>query len=97
MRVVINIIASKEKIVAYHRRFPTPTPTTGRGSRQKEGVPDCCAELDRLSRRRQFINGVIGRNVHPTRLSFVQGRSSDLGSFERFFGCPVSGSALENP
>ena len=29
---------SKEKIVAYHRRFPTPTPTTGRGPRQREGL-----------------------------------------------------------
>jgi hypothetical protein len=36
------------------------------------------AKLDRLSRDVHFINGVIGRNVRPTRLSFVHGRNSDL-------------------
>ena len=28
---------SKEKIVAYHRRFPTPTPTTGEPRRHRQG------------------------------------------------------------
>ena len=31
---------SKDKIVAYHRRFPTPTPTTGPALPQLEGDPD---------------------------------------------------------
>jgi len=28
---------SKEKIVAYHRRFPIPTPTTGEPRRHRQG------------------------------------------------------------
>ena len=35
------------------------------------------------------LREIAGRHVHPTRLSFVHGRNSDLRSFERFFGCPV--------
>jgi hypothetical protein len=40
VEILRDLGLSKEKIVAYHRRFPTPTPTTGRGPRQREGVPD---------------------------------------------------------
>ena len=35
------------------------------------------------------LREIAGRRVHPTRLSFVHGRNSDLRSFDRFFGCPV--------
>ena len=38
--VLRDLGLSKEKIVAYHRRFPTPTPTTGPGLPQLEGDPD---------------------------------------------------------
>ena len=31
VEILRDLGLSKEKIVAYHRRFPTPTPTTGRG------------------------------------------------------------------
>ena len=44
VEILRDLGLSKEKIVAYHRRFPTPTPTTGRGPRQREGVPDCCRQ-----------------------------------------------------
>ena len=44
VEILRDLGLSKEKIVAYHRRFPTSTPTTGRGSRQREGVPDCCRQ-----------------------------------------------------
>jgi len=38
VEILRDLGLSKEKIVAYHRRFPTPTPTTGepRGHRQGE-------------------------------------------------------------
>ena len=39
VEILRDLGLSKEKIIAYHRRFPTPTPTTGRGPRQREGVP----------------------------------------------------------
>jgi AraC-like DNA-binding protein len=35
------------------------------------------------------LREIAGRNVNPTRLSFIHERNSDLRSFERFFGCPV--------
>ena len=35
--VLRDLGLSKEKIVAYHRRFPTPTPATGRGRRPWAG------------------------------------------------------------
>ena len=35
------------------------------------------------------LREIAGRNVRPTRLSFVHGRNANLRSFERFFGCPV--------
>ena len=41
VEILRDLGLSKEKIVAYHRRFPIPTSTTGRGLRQMEGVPDC--------------------------------------------------------
>ena len=44
VEILRDLGLSKEKIVAYHRRFPTPTATTGRGPRQREGVPDCCRQ-----------------------------------------------------
>ena len=31
VEILRDLGLSKEKIVAYHRRFPTPTPATGRG------------------------------------------------------------------
>lgn len=40
VEILRDLGLSKEKIVAYHRRFPTPTPTTGPGSQQLEGDPD---------------------------------------------------------
>jgi len=44
VEILRDLGLSKEKIVAYHHRFPTPTPTTGRGPPQREGVPDCCRQ-----------------------------------------------------
>ena len=73
--------------VAFRHRPPQLAEARGKG----KACPIAVAKLDRLSRDVHFINGVIGRNVHPTRLSFVRGRNSDLRSFELFFGCPVSG------
>jgi AraC-like DNA-binding protein len=35
------------------------------------------------------LREVIGRNIRPTRVSFVLGRVSNRREFERFFGCPV--------
>ncbi len=35
------------------------------------------------------LREIAGRNIHPTRLSFIHGRNSDLQAFERFFRCPV--------
>ncbi len=35
------------------------------------------------------LREVADRNIHPTHLSFVHGRNSDLEAFERFFRCPV--------
>ncbi len=35
------------------------------------------------------LREIAGRNIRPTRLSFIDGRNSDLSAFERFFGCPV--------
>jgi hypothetical protein len=40
VEILRDLGLSKDKIVAYHRRFPTPTPTTGSGSPQLEGDPD---------------------------------------------------------
>jgi hypothetical protein len=40
VEILRDLGLSKEKIVAYHRRFPTPTPTTGPGLPQLEGDPD---------------------------------------------------------
>ena len=37
VEILRDLGLSKEKIVAYHRRFPTPTPTTGRGPPPWEG------------------------------------------------------------
>jgi AraC-like DNA-binding protein len=35
------------------------------------------------------LREITGQRVHPTHLSFVHGRNSDLRAFERFFGCTV--------
>lgn len=35
------------------------------------------------------LREIAGRNIHPTQLTFIHGRNSDLPAFERFFGCPV--------
>lgn len=35
------------------------------------------------------LREITGRNIHPTRVSFIHGRNSKLRSFERFFSCPV--------
>ena len=35
------------------------------------------------------LREIAGRNIYPTRVSFVHGRNSDLRTFERFFRCPV--------
>jgi hypothetical protein len=40
VEILRDLGLSKDKIVAYHGRFPTPTPTTGPGSPQLEGDPD---------------------------------------------------------
>jgi hypothetical protein len=37
VEILRDLGLSKEKIVAYHRRFPTPTPTTGRGPPPRAG------------------------------------------------------------
>jgi AraC-like DNA-binding protein len=35
------------------------------------------------------LREMSGRNIHPTHVSFIHGRNSDLRSFERFFRRPV--------
>ena len=35
------------------------------------------------------LREIAGRNVHPTQVTFIHGRNSELRSFERFFRCPV--------
>jgi len=35
------------------------------------------------------LREIAGRNIRPTRLSFIHARNSDLPAFEQFFGCPV--------
>lgn len=35
------------------------------------------------------LREIVGWKIHPTHISFVHGRNSDLRSFERFFGCSV--------
>jgi AraC-like DNA-binding protein len=35
------------------------------------------------------LREIAGRNIRPTRLSFIHQRNSDLPAFELFFGCPV--------
>jgi AraC-like DNA-binding protein len=35
------------------------------------------------------LREITGRNVHPTKITFVHMRSSDFPEFERFCGCPV--------
>src|SRR5260370_12796017 len=35
------------------------------------------------------LREIAGRNIHPTHLSFIHGRNSDLRAFDRFLGCPV--------
>jgi phospholipase/lecithinase/hemolysin len=37
VEILRDLGLSKEKIVAYHRRFPTPTPTTGEPRRHRQG------------------------------------------------------------
>ena len=37
VEILRDLGLSKEKIVAYHRRFPTPTPTTGEPHRHRQG------------------------------------------------------------
>ncbi len=37
VEILRDLGLSKEKIVAYHRRFPTPTPTTGRAPPPQAG------------------------------------------------------------
>ena len=37
VEILRDLGLSKEKIVAYHRRFPTPTPTTGKPRRHRQG------------------------------------------------------------
>jgi AraC-like DNA-binding protein len=32
---------------------------------------------------------VVGRKIHPIRVTFAHGRNSHLRDFERFYGCPV--------
>jgi Arabinose-binding domain of AraC transcription regulator, N-term len=39
------------------------------------------------------LREITGRNVHPTQVSFIHGRNSNLRSFERFFRCPVEFAA----
>jgi AraC-like DNA-binding protein len=39
------------------------------------------------------LREITGRNVHPTQVSFIHGRTSNLRSFERFFRCPVEFAA----
>jgi AraC-like DNA-binding protein len=35
------------------------------------------------------LREAAGRNIRPTRLTFMHARNSNLKEFERFFGCPV--------
>jgi AraC-like DNA-binding protein len=35
------------------------------------------------------LREIAGRNIRPTRLSFLHARNSDLKEFEAFFGCPI--------
>ncbi len=35
------------------------------------------------------LREITGRNIHPTTVSFIHARNSDLRLFERFFRCPV--------
>ena len=35
------------------------------------------------------LREIAGRKIHPTHVTFIHGRDSDLQAFERFFGCPV--------
>jgi hypothetical protein len=37
VEILRDLGLSKEKIVAYHRRFPIPTPTTGEPRRHRQG------------------------------------------------------------
>jgi AraC-like DNA-binding protein len=42
------------------------------------------------------LREIAGRNIRPTRLSFVHARNSDMPAFELFFGCPVEFGALRD-
>ena len=42
------------------------------------------------------LREIAGRNIRPTRLSFVHARNSDMPAFELFFGCPVEVGALRD-
>ena len=35
------------------------------------------------------LREVVGRNIRPTKVGFMQGHASNLREFERFYGCPV--------
>jgi AraC-like DNA-binding protein len=41
----------------------------------------------------QALREVVGRKIHPTRVTFAHGRNSHLREFERFYGCPVEFAA----
>jgi hypothetical protein len=45
IEILHDLGLAKEKIVAYHRRFPTPMPSTGRGPPRWEGVLGCCRQV----------------------------------------------------
>jgi AraC-like DNA-binding protein len=42
------------------------------------------------------LREITGRNIHPTNVSFIHGRNSNIRLFERFFGCPVEFGALHD-
>src|SRR5277367_1871057 len=46
VEILRDLGLSKEKIVAYHRRFPTPTPATGQGPPPRAGKHENAASKE---------------------------------------------------